>query len=112
MIFECNSCHARYADPRPDGTPAFHVCPPEVIESYAVSDGKGNVTKPEKRSPRRSIRNENIRPDLVYLEGKPFIRAQDPQDASRRTLTPAQSIIISEGEGRTAVSETEGGAQP
>lgn len=112
MIWKCNSCGATYPDPKPDGTPAFHVCSPDTIEQYAVTDEKGNVTQPEKRAPRASVRNENIRPGLVYLEGKPMLRERDPSDPTRWVAKPAESIIISEGEGRTAVEETEGSKQP
>src|SRR5579864_838176 len=112
MRYECNSCHARYDDPRPDGTPAFHVCPPDEILAYAIFDDSGKLLKPEKRGPRLNVRNENLRPGLVYIEGKPRLRVQDPEDRTRWVLTEPASLIISEGAGRTEIPESERGDTP
>lgn len=112
MTWKCNSCGAVYDDPRPDGTPAFHVCPVDAITERALFDEQGNQQKPEKREALSDRRNENIRPELVYIEGKPMLKVTDPDDRTRRTLKQADSLIIAEGKGRTQVQETEQEAQP
>jgi hypothetical protein len=123
--YTCNSCGGTYSDTGRDGSVYFHACPPEKVTTPAVfNQGPlitaavivGGVTvtpavygppvqvSAEVRTPMANPRNENMRPDLVYLEGKPMIVARDPTDATRRNYTPAETFILAEGAGRTLVS--------
>lgn len=108
MMFKCNSCDAEYPDPKADGTPAFHVCPFDQVTERAVFDDQGNQTKAEVRELIPNRRDENMRPGLFYLEGKPYIRVQDKNDPARWVLETPDSLIISEGEGRTEIAPPEG----
>ena len=98
---KCLSCGATYDTIQRDGSAYFHACPPDRITTPAVIDKlSGAVTTPEVRTPLANPRNENIRPDLVYIEGKPKIVTRDPNDATRQIITDATSFIIAEGAGR------------
>jgi hypothetical protein len=123
--YQCVSCGGVYDSVQRDGSIYFHACPPEKVTTPAVFNqgplvsaavvvagvtvtpavfGPPVKVDDEVRTPTANPRNENMRPDLVYLEGKPMIVARDPTDATRRTYTPATSLIIAEGAGRTLVS--------
>lgn len=101
-IWQCNSCGQIYPDAEssPDTLP--HVCHPDVIE-YAVFNSDGTVKTPERRTARENIRNENLLPSLTYWEGVPKLRVPDPTRNVPTILVDAESVIISEGKGRTKV---------
>jgi hypothetical protein len=82
--------------------PAFHVCPPEYI-THAVCDAEGKIITPEKRTPRENVRNENVKPGLIFQGGKYILQSVDPNDSVRIVTTEQDSIIIAEGLGRTLV---------
>lgn len=97
----CLSCGAIYDTAQRDGSIYFHACPRDKVTTHAVCDpATGAVVTPEVRTPIANPRNENLRPDLQYHEGKPKIVARDPNDATRQIITDATSFIIAEGAGR------------
>jgi hypothetical protein len=99
--YQCVSCGGVYDDRDANGILYFHACPPDRVTTPAVFDSiTGLLKTPEVRTPTPNPRNENIRPDLVYVDGKPHIVARDPTDASRQTYSPAASFILAEGGGR------------
>jgi hypothetical protein len=99
--YQCLSCKAVYDIPGVGGRIYPHACPPEQVTTRAVFDTTGTkLVTPEVRTPLTNPRNENVRPDLQYIEGKPFLVSRDPNDATRQIQTPATSFIISEGAGR------------
>ena len=60
---KCNSCGGTYPDTRDGKQPAyFHVCPDQVIDTYATCDDKGNAIKPATFKPTPNPRNENLKP--------------------------------------------------
>ena len=100
--FRCNSCNATYPDPRPDGSPAFHVCPADQI-THAVCDAQGNVLTPEKRVPWPNARNENIKPGSMFYDGKPGRMVPLPDEPARSRFVEGPIEIVSEGLGRTQI---------
>lgn len=100
--WKCNSCGATYPDTLPDGQLYFHVCSPEIIE-HAVCDAAGNVVTPPKSKPRENCRNENLRRGLVHFEGKYQVPVPLKEDPRMMLYEYADSIIMSEGLGRTLV---------
>lgn len=101
--WKCNSCGATYSDTQRDGTAYFHACPAETI-THSVFSLLGVLVTPESRAPMANARDENIPRGLTYIEGKPFIVTRDPTDATREIRTPAVSLVIAEGAGRTLVA--------
>jgi hypothetical protein len=108
----CLACGATYDTTQRDGSIYSHACPVDKVTTPAVFDATGTkLITPEVRTPIANPRNENVRPDLVYIEGKPKIVARDPNDATRQLVTDATSFIIAEGAGRALyddVSKTAG----
>lgn len=100
--YRCNSCGAEYEDRDAAGVMYFHACPTDKI-THAVTDDKGNVVTPEKREPLPNRRDENAPKELIYIEGKPKLRKRDPNDPTRVTFEDADSLVRSEGAGRTAL---------
>jgi rubredoxin len=99
--YKCLSCGAIYDNVQTDGSLNFHACPPDEFEQRAVFDQvTGELVTPEVRVLRKNPRNENMRPDLVYIDGKPKIVARDPNDVTRQLITDAKTFIIAEGAGR------------
>jgi hypothetical protein len=97
----CLSCGATYDTIQRDGSTYYHACPPDKVTTPAVFDKTtGALVSAEVRTPIVNPRNENVRPDLVYIEGKPKIVSRDPNDATRQLVTDAQTFIIAEGAGR------------
>ena len=101
--WQCNTCGQNYPEQQPDGSPNFHVCPPDRITVYAVQDNNGAVITPEKREPFANRRDERPAEGLQYFEGRPFIVRRDPDDPARLVPQPTTRLIRSEGKGRTAV---------
>jgi hypothetical protein len=100
--YKCNSCGATYTDIGRDGVPYRHTCGPTSNPNYQPDPGKPNHD-PETHVERANARNENTAPNLQYHEGKPVIVTRDPNDATRQNVVPAESLIISEGLGRTLI---------
>lgn len=80
---QCNSCKGIYPDTR-DGSAAayFHVCPPEMIDTYALCDAKGDTIKEATFKPTPNPRNENLK--------------RDPAN-------PGKFVLVSEGSGVTVL---------
>jgi hypothetical protein len=98
---KCLSCGATYDTVQSDGNIYFHACPPDKVTTPAVFDATGTkLVSAEVRTPIANPRNENIRPDLVYIEGKPKLISRDPTDATRQIVKDADTFIIAEGAGR------------
>jgi hypothetical protein len=110
--YQCVTCGGVYDDRDANGVLYFHACPPDRVTTPATFDlVTGLLKTPEVRTPTANPRNENVRPDLVYVNGHPKIVARDPTDASRQTYTDATSFILAEGAGRAPydrVSKTAG----
>lgn len=100
--WKCNSCGEVYSDTAFDGSPAYHVCSPETIE-HAKCDAEGKILTPEKRTPRENVRNENMKPGLIFVDGEYILQTPDPTGNVPMLTTKPGSIIISEGAGRTLV---------
>ena len=87
-IYQCNSCMGTYPETNPDSTQNFHACGPIPNPDFQPDptqpgfDPRQQIERPDKR-------DENIRPDVVYFDGKPCIVARDPADPTRRVTTPA-----------------------
>ncbi len=111
--YQCLSCGAIYDSTSPQGHVYFHACPAEIITTRAIFDATGEkLLTPEVREPLPNPRNENVRPDLQYHEGKPVIVRRDPNDATRQIVEPATSFIIAEGAGRALWDEATKTAGP
>lgn len=83
-----------------------HVCPSERIKTHAVCDPTtGAIKTPAVLEPMPNPRNENPRPDLQYIEGKPKLVSRDPTDSTRRNVVDADTFIVSEGLGRALYVE-------
>jgi hypothetical protein len=100
--YQCNTCGEIYSDVMPHGRQYYHVCTQETIE-HAQCDDAGKIIKPEKRTPRENVRNENVKPGLICEGGKYILRRPDPNDSVKIITEEVQSIIIAEGAGRTLV---------
>lgn len=100
--YRCNSCQAEYSDTTPQGAPYFHSCSPEIIE-HATFDAEGKQLTPEKRTPRDHIRNEHTRTDIVERDGKFGVVVGSMALEGGEQFTPLDSLILSEGLGRTLV---------
>ena len=98
MKWRCNSC----AEIITAGQWPPHVCNSEVLE-HAEFNEQGKLLKPEKRTPRESIRNENVSPGVYFSEGVAVRRAPHPEERGQFIEVPAESLIISEGKGRTQI---------
>jgi|SRR5579872_2615673 len=106
MTYICLSCKAVYDPIQRDGTTHGHVCPPDRVTTPATFDATGTtLVTPEVRTPIANPRNENVRPDLMYIEGKPYLVTRDPNDSTRRIEKPADTFIIAEGLGRALYVE-------
>jgi hypothetical protein len=103
--YRCNSCETVYSDTNTDGSPYAHACHPDVIEAHAVCNADGQVTVPEKRTPRADLRDENIRPGAFYVDGKVMVEYPDPETPARMLRKPGKLEIVAEGAGRTLVEE-------
>jgi hypothetical protein len=100
--WKCNACGATYADHQRDGSEYYHVCPPTTVQGVQPNPEMPGYTPPSVKA-RPDGRNENIRPNLRYVEGLPVLVRPDPADPARLISTKADSIIVAEGAGRTEV---------
>lgn len=98
--YKCNSCGGVYVSPQSSGALYFHTCPPEEVEPGTFA-ATGAPLTPEKRTPRASVRNENIQPGVLYVEGKALLEVEDPTRNVASITLEVDSVIISEGKGRT-----------
>jgi hypothetical protein len=100
--YKCNSCGGIYSDTQKDGGRYFHACGPVANPNYQPDPSKPNHDARETIE-RVGRRDENTARNLQYIEGKPMIVTNDPNDATRQNITPAESLILSEGAGRTLI---------
>jgi len=102
--YRCNSCGGTYSDVLQDGTAYYHACGPIHNPAFNLDSAKGpldtrdSIERPNKR-------DENAPVTLRVVNGKPVLVTADVHDATRQIETPAASLIVSEGAGRTLVPD-------
>lgn len=70
MKWRCNSCGGEYADHQADGSPYYHVCPPDRVTGTGKQAQRVPIANPrDERSPLRKGAGRTPLPDDADITG-------------------------------------------